>query len=68
MDATTSRRIGNIALLLAIVILVLSIGGKLGFLPQIAHMRELSLVALVLVIAARALRRRGRELTPGRGA
>ena len=65
MDATTSRRIGNIALGLAIAILVLSIGGKFGFLPQIVHMREVSLLALVLVFVARALRRRGREMRPG---
>src|SRR3954469_13048317 len=55
MDATTARRIGNVALGLAILILLASLGAKVGIVPQIAHMRELSLVALVLVIAARAL-------------
>ncbi len=65
MDATTARRIGNVALGLAILILLASLGAKVGIVPQIAHMRELSLVALVLVIAARGLRRRGREVRPG---
>jgi hypothetical protein len=65
MDATTSRRIGNIALALAILILLVGVGGKFGLLPQIAHLRELYMVALVLVIVARVLRRRGRELRPG---
>jgi ACR3 family arsenite efflux pump ArsB len=65
MDATTSRRIGNFALALAILILLVGVGGKFGLLPQIAHLRELYMVALVLVIVARVLRRRGRELRPG---
>jgi uncharacterized membrane protein len=64
MDATTSRRIGNIILALAILILLVAIGGKFGFLPQIVHLREVYLLALVLVVVARVLRRRGRELTP----
>jgi TRAP-type C4-dicarboxylate transport system permease small subunit len=58
MDATTSRRIGNIALVLAILILIWTVCAKLGFVPPIAHVREVSLFALVLVIFARAFRRR----------
>jgi hypothetical protein len=65
MDASTSRLIGNIALGLAIVILLVAIGGRLGLMPPYAHMREVSLLAVVLVIVARVLRRRGREVPSG---
>jgi hypothetical protein len=65
MDASTSRLIGNIALGLAIVILLVAIGGRLGLMPQYVHMREVSLLAVVLVIVARVLRRRGREVRSG---
>jgi hypothetical protein len=65
MDATTARRIGNVALALVIVILVVAIGGKFGLWPQIAHLREASLVAMVLAVLARGFRRRGREIRPG---
>jgi hypothetical protein len=58
MDASTSRRIGNVALGLAVVILLWAICAKLGFVPRIASVRELSIVAFVLVIFARAFRRR----------
>jgi len=65
MDATTARRIGNVALALAIVILLVAIGGRFGLYPPIAHMREATLCAMVLVVLARAFRRRGREVRPG---
>jgi hypothetical protein len=65
MDASTSRLIGNIALGLAIVILLVAIGGRLGLMPPYVHMREVSLLAVVLVIVARVLRRRGREVRSG---
>lgn len=58
MDASTSRRIGNIALVLAILILIWTICAKLGVVPPIARVREVSLFALALVIVARVLRRR----------
>lgn len=58
MDASTSRRIGNIALVLAILIVIWAICAKLGFVPRVASVRELSLFAFALVIVARAFRRR----------
>jgi uncharacterized membrane protein len=65
MDATTARRIGNVALALAILILLIAIGSKFGLLPPIVHLREASLVAMVLAVLARGFRRRGREIRPG---
>ena len=65
MDAKTARLTGNIALALAVLILLMGVGGKFGLVPQVAHLRELYMVALVLVIVARVLRRRGREVRPG---
>ena len=64
MEAATARRVGNIALLIAVVILIIAIAGRFGLMPQVAHIRELSLVALMLAIVARVLRRRGQEVRP----
>jgi len=65
MDATTARRIGNGALLIAVLILLVAIAGRFGLMPQLAHIRELSLLALVLTVVARAFRRRGQDVRPG---
>ena len=64
MEATTARRIGNSALLLAVIILIIAIAGRFGLMPQVAHIREWSLVALMLAIVARVFRRRGQEARP----
>ncbi len=64
MEPATARRIGNIALFIAILILVIAIAGRFGLMPQVAHIRELSLLALVLAIVARVLRRRGDAIRP----
>jgi hypothetical protein len=68
MDPITSRRIGNAALILAVVILLWAVCGKLGFVPPLAHVREMYLFALVLVFVARGFRRRADRVPPGVGA
>ena len=64
MEPATARRIGNIALFIAVVILVIAIAGRFGLMPPVAHIRELSLLALVLAIVARVFRRRGQDIRP----
>ncbi|HEY6830575.1 MAG TPA: hypothetical protein VI259_27200 [Gemmatimonadaceae bacterium] len=64
MEAATARRIGNIALFIAVVILVIAVAGRFGLMPPVAHIRELSLLALVFAIVARVFRRRGQDIRP----
>ncbi|HVE34402.1 MAG TPA: hypothetical protein VNC18_12625 [Gemmatimonadaceae bacterium] len=58
MDATTARRIGNAALVLALFILAWAICGKLGWVPPMANVRVMSMFGFVLAMIARGFRRR----------
>ncbi|HEX7938550.1 MAG TPA: hypothetical protein VF483_06120 [Gemmatimonadaceae bacterium] len=60
MNPDTRRRVGNVVLIVGIAVLLVNLAGMSGLIPKVATARELNLVALVLIIAAGGMRRRGR--------
>ena len=61
MTNASKRMIGNVILGIAFIILAINLSGMFGLTPKLTSSRELNLVAIVLVIAAGGLRRRGKE-------
>jgi hypothetical protein len=57
MTHASSRLLGNVILCIGILLLVVTISGMAGLTPRLAASRELVLLAAVLVLAARTLRR-----------
>lgn len=61
MTPASQRTLGNLLLAIGIVILVISLSGMLGLTPKLTSSRDLNVLSIVLVVAAGALRRKGKE-------
>jgi len=62
MAPGTARMIGNTLLVLAVAILVVNLLGMAGVMHKLAAARELTWLALVLLIVARILRRTAKRV------
>lgn len=61
MTPASQRTLGNLLLAIGIVILVINLSGMLGLTPKLTSSRDLNVLSIVLVVAAGALRRKGKE-------
>lgn len=61
MTAAKRRLFANVLLGIGLVVLVVEICGMIGWIPKYVPASQLSMLALILVIASGSLRRRGRE-------
>jgi Na+(H+)/acetate symporter ActP len=59
MTPASLRLLGNVILGVAILLLLVTLGGMVGLIPKLAASRELIIVAFILTLVARGLRRRG---------
>lgn len=64
MAPATSRTIANVLLAIAVAILVINILGMAGVMHKVAGARELTWLALILLILARILRRTAKRVRP----
>jgi hypothetical protein len=58
MTEDTRRTIGSIILGVTILVLLIQIAGMAGVIPKYLPTREVTIVAMVLVVLARGLRRK----------
>jgi hypothetical protein len=58
MTSKTVRLIGNSVLAIAVIILLINLAGMSGLIPKIWSVRDTNVLVIVMVIAARGMRRR----------